>query len=107
MVTTLTGLMPRNPGEVPELPCIWCGLPTDLRSVPPAHPELGALPLNLLCAGLLIQAYERLLRGEVLSPQDTDRMRRLADHAGGASERLAAIAQSSSAQPGTMKASGT
>ena len=98
--------MPRNPGEVPELPCVWCGLPTDLRFVPPAHPELGPLPLNLLCAGLLIQAYERLLRGEVLSPQDTERMQRLATHASGASLRLAAIAQSSSAAPGTTKASG-
>jgi hypothetical protein len=103
-MTTLSGIMPSTPGE--ELPCVWCGLPTDIRFVPPAHPELGPLPLNILCAGALILAYERLLRGEALSPQDMERMQRLADHAGGSSPRLAAIAQSSSADPGTTKASG-
>lgn len=78
---TIYGSMPRHSGDVPDLPCIWCGAPTDLRFVPAARPELGPQPLHILCTANLIRAYERLLSGRILSAGDTDGMRRLAAHA--------------------------
>lgn len=69
---TLNGTMPYESG--PELPCVWCSRPTDLRFEPAGMPSLGPLPLHLTCGMSLLRAYERFLRGEMLDGWTTQRL---------------------------------
>lgn len=72
MMPTLKGSMPYDSG--PERPCIWCGQPTDITFVPEFQPELGPLPMHMLCGVLLIRAYERWQRGRTLDAGTTARL---------------------------------
>ena len=69
---TLHGTMPYDRGE--ERPCVWCKRPTDIRFMPEGMPHLGSLPLHLTCAMLLIRAYERTLRGEIIDTYSRTRL---------------------------------
>lgn len=76
---TLNGIMPRNAGDVPEAPCVWCRQPTDLRFVPAGMPHLGPQPLHITCGVQLIRAFERWQRGLGLSEPQRKRLAALAD----------------------------
>lgn len=58
--------MPEIRGTIPlddrpeyQVPCVWCAFPTSTRAETPGRPDLGEVPLHVLCAGAVIVAYRR------------------------------------------------
>lgn len=50
----------------PPAPCVWCGEPTGNRAETPGRPDLGAVPLDVFCAGAIIVAYRKAREGRLL-----------------------------------------
>ena len=57
--------------------CVWCGKPTPIVADTPFRPDLGALPLHLLCGVWMRDAYKKWQSGQVLDADDIDGMKRL------------------------------
>lgn len=47
-------------------PCSWCGEPTDSLADTPGRPDLGRIPMHIICAAAVIVAYRR---GRVGGPE--------------------------------------
>ena len=78
---TIRGEMPRNVGDVPMKPCIWCSAPTDLRFMPEAMPELGPQPLHMLCTADMILTFEAMKAGRTLTTRQVARLATFQRHA--------------------------
>jgi hypothetical protein len=84
-MSTLHGTMPYDRGE--ERPCVWCGRPTDIRFIPEFRPDLGPLPLHMMCGVLLIRAYERVRAGQIIDIYSRTRLDAVAHAATSANVR--------------------
>lgn len=74
MSPTVSTWVPFDEGTMPEVPCVWCQSPTDIRAKTPFRPDLGAVPLHLFCAAEIIDLYNNRHR---ILPEHMPRMQRL------------------------------
>ncbi|MCA1570836.1 MAG: hypothetical protein LC798_11065 [Chloroflexi bacterium] len=72
---TIRSVMPYRPG--PTLPCVWCGDPTDVKAETPFRPDLGSVPLHVLCGTQVLLAYEQWRAGRVLTQAQQQGIHRL------------------------------
>lgn len=57
--------------------CVWCGQPTPVLAETPFRPDLGVLPLGLLCGAKMRLAYRDMQEGKPLD-WARDGLRRIA-----------------------------
>lgn len=74
MTATIRMTVPRDEGVFIERPCVWCLDATDILADTPFRPDLGAVPLHMLCAAEITNLYAN--RGSFL-PEQRARMERL------------------------------
>lgn len=61
----------------PRAPCIWCGIPTDITTVPPFRPDLGRVPLHLLCGVWMRDAFRLAQAGQPIPEELAAGVRRI------------------------------
>lgn len=73
--------------RLPDNACAWCGEPTPMRAVTPFRPDLGSVPMHLLCGSDMREAYRAWKeRAWTLREGEIAGMRRLSAYVKGASE---------------------
>lgn len=63
--------------RLPDNPCAWCGGPTPMRALTPFRPDLGSVPMHLICGSDMREAYLAWTRTLRLSDAQVAGMRRL------------------------------
>ncbi len=58
-------------------PCAWCGKPAQTRADTPFRPDLGAIPLHLICSAWVRDAYRAWKAGKTLDGEQMAGMKRL------------------------------
>jgi hypothetical protein len=58
-------------------PCSWCGKPCQTRADTPFRPDLGAVPLHLICSQWVRDAYRAWKDGRALDSEQMAGMKRL------------------------------
>jgi hypothetical protein len=74
---TIHHRLPVDPRDRVERPCVWCGQPTPITALTPFRPDLGRVPLMLVCGVLMRDAYRAWSRGEGIDPLDLPGVQRL------------------------------
>ncbi len=59
------------------LPCTWCNKPTQTRADTPFRPDVGSVPLHLICSQWVRDAYRAWKAGRLLDEDQMQGMKRL------------------------------
>lgn len=64
--------------RLPDGACVWCGGATPMRALTPFRPDLGSVPLHIICGSDMREAFEAWRDGVPLDPQQLAGLERLA-----------------------------
>lgn len=68
---------------MPDAACAWCGGPTPMRADTPFRPDLGSVPMHLMCGQEMREAYRRWKAAEPIAAELVAGMRRLSAYVKG------------------------
>lgn len=63
--------------RLPDGACVWCGGATPMRALTPFRPDLGSVPLHIICGSDMREAFEAWRDGVPLDPKQLAGVARL------------------------------